>query len=97
MGGNGQDTFAAGNNNLIVADGAIYDTAALSGTYTAYQAILTEWSRSTVDVNTRYAHIAGTASGGLNGTYTLTVSTLHTDSFADIIGTQGSGSKQFGS
>jgi hypothetical protein len=68
--GTGTATFVAQQNAILVGGYTTYDTAAIAGTYTAYQAILAEWSLTTASVTTRWACINGTQTG-LNGSYRL--------------------------
>jgi hypothetical protein len=63
QGGNGQDILIAGTTN--------YDT-----NITALNALMAEWSSTSVPFATRVAHLSGTQSGGRNGTTYLTSSTV---------------------
>ena len=42
-----------------------------------------EWGRTDADYNTRVNHLQGSLSGGLNGSYRLTATTVHNDNTVD--------------
>jgi uncharacterized repeat protein (TIGR01451 family) len=79
IGGAGSDTITGGAAaDLLIAGGTNFDTNT-----TALLAIMAEWKRSDADYPTRIAHLRGTQSGGLNGTFNLTTTTVHNDNAAD--------------
>lgn len=103
VGGAGTDTLVAtGSRNVLIGgEGADQLTAALDGDLliggttnfdtnsVALQAILAEWS-ATIAVNTRIAHLTGSQSGGLNGSFFLVSDavrpgTVHNDFAIDTI------------
>ncbi len=63
QGGNGQDILIAGTTS--------YDT-----NITALNALMAEWSLTSVPFATRVSYMNGTLSGGRNGAYVLTASTV---------------------
>ena len=54
------------------------------GIATALQAILNEWKRSDADYSTCIAHLRGTQSGGLNGSFFLTTTTVKNDNVSPL-------------
>src|SRR5262249_58125282 len=71
---------------------AAYGGSILIGSYTdhdtnvaALLAIMKEWGRTDADYNTRVKHLSGSLSGGLNGSYRLTASTVHNDNAIDSL------------
>ena len=103
VGGIGQDTLrATGSRNVLIGgEGADQLTAAVGGDLliggttnfdtnsTALRAILDEWSAA-IAVNTRIAHLTGSQSGGLNGSFYLVSDavrpgTVHNDFAVDTI------------
>src|SRR5262249_45706094 len=48
-------------------------------------AVVKEWGRTDADYNTRIKHLNGSLSGGLNGSYRLTGTTVHDDNKADTL------------
>lgn len=83
IGGNGQATFNPGSTggDLIIGGYTIYDT-----NITALTSIQLEWTSTTTTYANRVAHISGTLSGGLNGSYKLTASTVTTTSGNTVTG-----------
>ncbi len=82
IGGAGADMLARGANDILVDGGTTYDATVAAGSYTPYQFIEAEWSRATVAINTRWAHITGSV-GGLNGNYYLDGAHLVADADVD--------------
>jgi hypothetical protein len=79
IGGLGTDILRAGSGGAILIGGTTdHDTNVQS-----LLAILKEWGRTDADYNTRVKHLGGTLSGGLNGSYRLTRTTIHDDSAID--------------
>jgi hypothetical protein len=79
VGGLGADTLRAGNGGAILIGGTTdYDT-----NVAALLAIMKEWGRTDADYNTRVKHLNGSLSGGLNGSYRLTTTTVHDDATID--------------
>ncbi len=79
IGGAGQATLQAGSGGDILVGG----TTAYDNNAAALAAILAEWSRTDIDYATRIAHLTGSTSGGLNGSYLLNASTVQGNSLAD--------------
>jgi hypothetical protein len=79
IGGAGQATLNAGAGGDILIGG----TTAYDNNAAALAAILAEWSRTDIDYSTRFAHLNGSMSGGLNGSYLLNASTVHGNGLAD--------------
>src|SRR5262249_30431637 len=52
---------------------------------TALLAIMKEWGRTDVSYTTRVKHLNGSLSGGLNGSYRLTRTTVHDDNALDYL------------
>lgn len=81
IGGSGADTLRAGSGGAILIGGTTdYDT-----NLQALLAIMREWGRTDADYNTRIKHLQGTLSGGLNGSYFLTATTVHDDNALDSL------------
>jgi hypothetical protein len=79
IGGAGKATIQAGAGDDILIGGATdYDNNAA-----ALAALLAEWGRTDIDYSTRIAHLTGSLSGGLNGSYFLNSSTVHDNGQAD--------------
>jgi Ca2+-binding RTX toxin-like protein len=79
IGGSGQATLNAGSGGDILIGGTTdYDNNAA-----ALAAVLAEWSRTDIDYTTRIAHLNGSMSGGLNGSYLLNTGTVHGNGLAD--------------
>jgi hypothetical protein len=88
IGGTGHDTLIAGNGDDLLIAGATpwvtqADTAALV-------AIRNEWIRLDESFAQRISHLRGETSGGLNGSYVLTATTVTESGAADTV-VQGSG------
>jgi hypothetical protein len=81
IGGLGADTLRAGSGGAILIGG----TTDYDANLTALLAIMKEWGRTGVDYNTRVKHLSGTVSGGLNGSYRLTKTTVHDDNALDYL------------
>jgi Ca2+-binding RTX toxin-like protein len=79
IGGAGQTTLQAGAGGDVLIGG----TTAYDNNAAALAAVLAEWSRTDIDYATRIAHLTGSLSGGLNGTYLLNTSTVHSNGLAD--------------
>jgi hypothetical protein len=75
IGGSGLSTLNAGSGGDILIGG----TTSYDGNAAALAAILAEWSRTDIDYATRIAHLTGSSSGGLNGTFFLNASTVQAD------------------
>ncbi len=75
IGGSGASTLTAGSGGDILIGG----TTSYDNNAAALAALLAEWSRTDVDYLTRIAHLTGSTSGGLNGSYLLNTSTVHGD------------------
>jgi len=87
-GGSGHDLIigGAGGDNLIAGSGGailIGGTTDYDANMTALLGVMKEWSRTDVNYNTRVKHLNGTLSGGLNGSYRLTKTTVNDDSVID--------------
>jgi hypothetical protein len=81
IGGLGSDTLRAGGGGAILIGGTTDSDANVQ----ALLAIMKEWGRTDVDYNTRVKHLQGTLSGGLNGSYRLTATTVHDDNISDSL------------
>jgi Ca2+-binding RTX toxin-like protein len=79
IGGTGADTLRAGSGGAILIGG----TTDYDANIPALLAIMREWGRTDVDYNTRLKHLQGSLSGGLNGSYRLTKSTVHDNNTID--------------
>jgi hypothetical protein len=96
-GGAGNDYLSGGSGRDLLAGGLGADAlragsggAILIGGYTDYDAnvqallaVMKEWGRTDADYTTRIKHLNGTLSGGLNGSYRLTTTTVHNDNAID--------------
>jgi hypothetical protein len=79
IGGLGADTLRAGSGGAILIGGSTdYDA-----NVQALLALMKEWGRTDADYTTRVKHLGGSLSGGLNGSYRLTRSTVHDDNTID--------------
>jgi hypothetical protein len=97
VGGAGNEAFFGGSGRSLLIGGAGADTlragsgdAILIGGYTSYDgnvpallALMKEWGRTDANYTTRVKHLNGTLSGGLNGSFRLTKSTVQEDSVTD--------------
>jgi hypothetical protein len=99
QGGGGRDILIAGTGAGTLEGGSGGDI--LIGGYTSYDgnitallAIMAEWGRTDADYNTRIAHLMGTQSGGLNGSYFLNSSTVFDNGLIDVL-TGGAGMDWF--
>ncbi|QDU30673.1 Bifunctional hemolysin/adenylate cyclase precursor [Anatilimnocola aggregata] len=80
IGGTGVDRLVGGGNEDLLIDGTTsYDSNAA-----ALLALLNEWN-SAGDYATRVANLNGTLTGGLNGTYRLTSTTVKKDTSVDVL------------
>jgi RTX calcium-binding nonapeptide repeat (4 copies) len=81
IGGAGADTLrGGGNDDILIGGSSDYDA-----NVAALLAVLKEWGRTDADYTTRVKHLNGTLSGGLNGSYRLTATTVHDDAAADSL------------
>ncbi|HMC66421.1 MAG TPA: PKD domain-containing protein, partial [Gemmataceae bacterium] len=90
IGGSNRDILigGAGADHLVAAGGEdilIAGTTAFDRDVTALCAVLTEWTRTDANYVTRISHLQGTNSGGLNGPYLLTTTTVLDDGAADVL------------
>ncbi len=75
IGGSGANTLVAGSgDDIMIAGSTSYDN-----NITALLALSAEWGRTDANYATRVAHLQGTLSGGLNGSYFLNTSTVFDD------------------
>jgi hypothetical protein len=75
IGGSGANTLVAGSgDDILIAGYTSYDN-----NITALLALSAEWGRTDANYATRVAHLQGTLSGGLNGSYFLNTSTVFDD------------------
>jgi Ca2+-binding RTX toxin-like protein len=81
IGGLGVDTLQAGSGGDILIGG----TTSYDGNSAALAAILAEWARTDIDYTTRIAHLTGSATGGLNGSYFLNSSSVSADGSANSL------------
>jgi Ca2+-binding RTX toxin-like protein len=81
IGGPGADTLRAGSGGAILIGG----TTDYDANVPALLALMKEWGRADVDYNTRVKHLNATLSGGLNGSYRLSKTTIHDDSAIDYL------------
>jgi Ca2+-binding RTX toxin-like protein len=86
IGGAGQDTLTGGSGDDILIGG----TTAYDANTTALLAIMKEWKQRSVSYADRIAYIRGTKSGGLNGNFFFSSSTVSDDGVADTL-TGGAG------
>jgi len=80
-GGPGADTLRAGGGGDILIGG----TTDYDANVQALLAVMKEWGRTDADYTTRVKHLNGTLSGGLNGSYRLTTTTVHDDNAVDSL------------
>jgi hypothetical protein len=81
IGGAGADVLRAGSGGAILIGGYTdYDA-----NVPALLALMKEWGRTDADYNTRIKHLGGSLSGGLNGSYRLTKTTVHEDNALDYL------------
>lgn len=74
IGGLGADTLrASGGDDILIGAYSDYDA-----NLTALCILMKEWGRTDADYSTRVKHLSGTLGGGLNGSYFLSVKTVHT-------------------
>ena len=71
---------AGSGDDIMIAGSTSYDN-----NITALLALSAEWGRTDANYATRVAHLQGTLSGGLNGSYRLTATTVHDDSVMDSL------------
>lgn len=81
IGGLGADTLRAGGGDDILIGGSTDYDANLP----ALLAVMKEWGRTDADYNTRIKHLQGNLSGGQNGSYRLTATTIHNDNNIDSL------------
>jgi hypothetical protein len=85
VGGLGADVLHGdGGDDILIGGTTDYDS-----NLAALDAIMAEWGRTDADYNTRINHLNGTLSGGLNGSYYLTASTVHDDAAIDTMFGEG--------
>lgn len=99
VGGAGNDSISGGSGRDLLIGGPGTDSLGgaggddiLIGGYTDYDAnvqallaVMKEWGRTDADYNTRIKHLQGSLSGGLNGAYRLTATTVHDDNTVDSL------------
>jgi large repetitive protein len=85
MGGLGADVLHGGNGEDVLIGGITDYDANLA----ALRALRTEWVRTDAAYATRIAHLRGQQTGGLNGAYVLTGSTIHDDNAIDDLWGEG--------
>jgi hypothetical protein len=99
VGQRGNDTLKGGSGRDILIVGAGAGTLdagggddILIGGYSSFDnniiallAIMAEWGRTDADYNTRVAHLQGTQSAGLNGSYLLNASTVFDNGVVDLL------------
>src|SRR5205823_2465587 len=99
VGGAGNDSISGGSGRDLLIGGPGTDALGgaggddiLIGAYTDYDAnvqallaVMKEWGRTDADYNTRNKHLQGSLSGGLNGSYRLTTTTVHDDNTVDSL------------
>jgi Ca2+-binding RTX toxin-like protein len=95
-GGNDQDLLIGGTGSDLI-HGNSSDDILIGGTtvfanettqtvnLTALDAILAEWQRTDETYSQRVAHLLGTSTGGLNGSYLLNSSTVFNDGSVDTL------------
>lgn len=81
IGGLGADALGGAGGDDIVIGG----TTAHDANVPALLAIMREWGRTDADYNTRVKHLQGSLSGGLNGSYFLTSTTVRDDNTLDSL------------
>jgi RHS repeat-associated protein len=90
IGGSGSDQLTAGSGDAILIGGSTsYDK-----NLAALEAILAEWARTDETYRQRVSHIHGFTTGGLNGAFFLTASTVHFGASPDTL-SSGSGADWF--
>src|SRR5207245_7905358 len=81
VGGLGADVLHSdGGDDILIGGTTDYDS-----NLAALDAVMKEWGRTDADYSTRIKHLSGTLSGGLNGAYFLTASTVHDDAAIDTL------------
>ena len=88
IGGTGGDTIHGNATEDILVSGTLtYASEAPSSTIdrTAIDAIMSEWRRTDLSFSARLAHLNGTTSGGLNGSYVLNATTALDDDVTDFL------------
>jgi uncharacterized delta-60 repeat protein len=85
LGGLGADALHGGSGEDVLIGGITDYDANL----TALRALRTEWVRTDAAYATRIQHLRGLQSGGLNGAYVLTGSTIHDDNAIDDLWGEG--------
>jgi Ca2+-binding RTX toxin-like protein len=78
IGGNGADTLIGGTGDLLIAGRTNYDL-----NLAALTSLMAEWGRPDAGYAARIGHLQGTLTGGRNGSYVLTPSTVIGDSDDD--------------
>jgi hypothetical protein len=81
IGGLGADTLRGGGGDDILIGG----TTDYDANQTALLAVMKEWGRTDADYTTRVKHLRGSLSGGLNGSYFLSATTVHDDKTVDSL------------
>jgi hypothetical protein len=81
IGGLGADVLRAGSGGAILIGGPTDSDANVP----ALLALMKEWGRTDANYSTRVKHLNGSLSGGLNGSYRLTKTTVLDDSATDYL------------
>lgn len=81
IGGLGADGLRGGDGDDILIGGSTDYDANLP----ALLAVLKEWGRTDANYTTRVKHLQGSLSGGQNGSYRLTATTVHDDNAIDSL------------
>src|SRR5262249_56770264 len=89
LGGSGNDILIGGlGNDTLQGNGGddvlIGGTTSYDANVAALCAVLREWGRSDVSYSSRVNHLQG-GSGGLNGSYLLTLATVFDDGVTDTL------------
>jgi hypothetical protein len=98
-GGLGRDLLIAGlgasalhagtGDDILIGGSTDYDLTSTLMTYdqklVALEAITAEWGRKDADYLTRVHHLDGSLSGGLNGSFLLNATTVHSNGQADTL------------
>jgi hypothetical protein len=85
VGGSGADVLHGnGGDDILIGATTDYDSD-----LAALGAVMAEWGRTDADYATRINHLNGTLSGGLNGAFVLTASTVHDDAAGDTLYGEG--------
>lgn len=86
IGSQGADTISGGSGqDILIGGNTSYDAKT-----SALNALMAEWARTDLGYQGRIDHLRGSVSGGLNGSYKLTSSTVKDDATADLLtGMQG--------